>query len=121
MSYVFACVLDGERERERPRKCERVCEHMHMCVGMCVCVCGVFEYLMYSRDISPEVLSVMRLQILTGSTLPSWPAALVWESSHRKTNTDTHHHGFSTKYQYTMNMYVTPEKPLGAIRRKNNQ
>lgn len=39
---------------------------MHVCVCM-----RVFEHLIYSRDISPEVLSVMRLQILTDSTQPS--------------------------------------------------
>lgn len=75
---VCVCAHSKVREPER----------VWVCVSTYVCVC-----VMYSQDIFPEVLSVMRLQILTGSTLPSWPAASVWEWSHtQKTNTDTHTH-----------------------------
>lgn len=55
----------------------------------------------------------MRLQILTGNTQPSSPAALVWESSHKDTYTYTIM--ISPLNINILNMYVAPEY-LGAIK-----
>ena len=79
----------------RVRKWERTRERE----GVCLCLS------VDSRDISPEVLSATRLQILIDSTLPSLPAASVCQ-------TQTQHYGFTAKYQYPLNMYAGAIKYL---------
>lgn len=56
---------------QRMLESEKAPESVNVRVKTCTGAQCVFEGLMYSQDISPEVPSVMRLQILTDSTLPS--------------------------------------------------
>lgn len=93
-----------------------VCFYAHA-VHECMCV---LEHIIHSPDISPEDPSVMRLQILTDSTQPSWPAASAWE---------THTHARTLEFvlfwanQYTVIMTAMTEslpKPMICKKIRNN-
>lgn len=72
---LICVIISAEPPRCRPCHshppvCWKARQRRGVWTRVCECM-RVSEHLIYSRDISPEVLSVMRLQILTDSTQPS--------------------------------------------------
>lgn len=70
---AFMCIIYHmlHHAHQRVLESEKAPESVNVRVKTCTGAQCVFEGLMYSQDISPEVPSVTHLQILTDSTLPS--------------------------------------------------